>query len=46
MMRRQRALHARLWILLALLIAGLFAAALTARARVQSHTGDIGQAAD
>jgi hypothetical protein len=36
MNRRQRALHARLWVALALLIATLFAAALIARDRTLS----------
>lgn len=35
MTRGQRALHARLWVLLAILIAALFAGALIARDRVQ-----------
>ena len=41
MMRRQRAFHARLWILLALMIAGLFAAALITRADVQGAQDNL-----
>jgi len=41
MMRRQRAAHARIWIFLALLIAALFVAALTARERVHAEQDRI-----
>ena len=42
MNRRQRALHARLWVVLAILIAGLFAAALIVRDRTQSAHSESG----
>ena len=37
MTRGQRALHLRLWVVAAAMIAGLFAAALSVRERVQSQ---------
>jgi hypothetical protein len=41
MMRRQRAFHARLWIGLALVIATVFAAALSVRERVHAKEDRI-----